>query len=111
MNEYDEDILLPAQHNLPTPANIIDGGNSVLTISKRRALWFTAIICCAVVVALGTLTTWHAKLITRGETSVEAHINQSERKRLLLQNKIYINPYDFGPEKNWRLFLGLVRGR
>lgn len=70
-----------------------------------------AITCSAVVVALGTLCSWHAKLITRGETSVEAHINQSERKRLLLQNKIYINPYNFGPKKNWRLFLGLVRGR
>jgi hypothetical protein len=25
--------------------------------------------------------------------------------------QVYINPYDFGRRKNWRLFLGLVRGR
>ncbi|KNC33173.1 hypothetical protein FF38_03639 [Lucilia cuprina] len=111
LHEYDDDVLLPAQHNLPTPAHVIMNGNGIYNIGKRRALWFMAIICSAVVVALGTLCSWHAKLITRGETSVEAHINQSERKRLLLQNKIYINPYNFGPEKNWRLFLGLVRGR
>lgn len=93
---------------MPTPANVVDGSN---VISKRRSLWFMAILCPAVVVALGTLSSWHVKLITRGETSVEAHINQSEHKRLLLQNKIYINPYNFGPKKNWQLFLGLVRGR
>jgi len=25
--------------------------------------------------------------------------------------QVYINPYDFGRRKNWRLFLGMVRGR
>lgn len=107
LNEYDEDVLLPAQHNLPTPADVVDSN----AISKRRALVFMAFMCSAVVLALGTLCSWHAILITRGETSVEAHINQSERKRLILQNKTYLNPYNFGAKKNWRLFLGLVRGR
>lgn len=110
LNEYDEDLLLPAQHNLPTPAELYDA-NSAHIASRRRALWFMAFMCVAVVIALGTLCSWHAKLITRGETSIEAHINQSERRRYQAQNKIYINPYNFGPKKNWRLFLGLVRGR
>uniref|UniRef100_A0A1I8MF10 Palmitoyltransferase n=1 Tax=Musca domestica TaxID=7370 RepID=A0A1I8MF10_MUSDO len=110
LNEYDEDLLLPAQHNLPTPAELYEA-NSAHIASRRRALWFMAFMCVAVVIALGTLCSWHAKLITRGETSIEAHINQSERRRYQAQNKIYINPYNFGPKKNWRLFLGLVRGR
>lgn len=25
--------------------------------------------------------------------------------------QVYINPYDFGRRRNWRLFLGVVRGR
>lgn len=70
-----------------------------------------AVVNVAVVIALGSLCIWHAKLITRGETSIEAHINEAERKRLLQLKRIYINPYNFGTKKNWKLFLGLVRGR
>lgn len=106
-HEYDDILLPPAVHNLPTP--IDDSETSSPT--RRRALWFMAFTNVAVVIALGSLCTWHAKLITRGETSVEAHINEAERKRLLKQNRIYINPYNFGTKKNWKLFLGLVRGR
>jgi palmitoyltransferase len=65
----------------------------------------------AVLIALGTLMTWHAKLISRGETSVESHINKSEMKRLSAQGKSFFNPYDFGRKNNWRIFLGLSRGR
>uniref|UniRef100_A0A1A9VAV3 Palmitoyltransferase n=1 Tax=Glossina austeni TaxID=7395 RepID=A0A1A9VAV3_GLOAU len=110
LNEYDEDILLPAQHDLPTPAYAVDA-NSPYVLARRRALWFMAFINLGVIMALGTLCCWHAKLISRGETSIEAHINQAQRKVMLLQNKIYINPYNFGLKMNWRLFLGVVRGR
>ncbi|EDW45203.1 palmitoyltransferase ZDHHC16 [Drosophila sechellia] len=106
-NEYDEFMLPPAVHNLPTP--IVD--TDAASPGRRRALWFMAFTNVAVVLALGSLSIWHAKLITRGETSVEAHINEAERKRHLQQQRIYINPYNFGTKKNWKLFLGLVRGR
>lgn len=106
-NEYDDILLPPAVHNLPTPVEDPETASP----TRRRALWFMAITNVAVVIALGSLCTWHAKLITRGETSVEAHINEAERKRLLQQKRIYINPYNFGTKKNWKLFLGLVRGR
>lgn len=65
----------------------------------------------AVFIALGTLSYWHYKLIRRGETSIEAHINKSETKRLDLLGQTFKNPYDFGPRINLRLFLGLVGGR
>ncbi|XP_077992527.1 palmitoyltransferase ZDHHC16-like [Glandiceps talaboti] len=68
-------------------------------------------LCSGVVVALGALTMWHVRLITRGETSVEAHINRSETKRLKKLGLIYKNPYDFGPLENWRRFLGLGYNR
>ncbi|KAL9893652.1 palmitoyltransferase ZDHHC16 [Glossina fuscipes fuscipes] len=109
LNEYDEDIW-PAHHDLPTPANAVDA-NSPYVLGRRRALWFMAFINLGVIMALGTLCCWHAKLISRGETSIEAHINQAQRKVMLVQKKIYINPYNFGLKMNWRLFLGVLRGR
>ena len=60
---------------------------------------------------LGALTLWHAKLITQGETSIEAHVNRAETKRLKAQDQVYRNPYDFGPWHNWCLFLGMIEGR
>ncbi|KAB1270770.1 Palmitoyltransferase ZDHHC16 [Camelus dromedarius] len=42
-------------------------------------LWF---LCSSVALALGALTVWHAVLISRGETSIERHINKKERRRL-----------------------------
>lgn len=110
MKEYDDSILLPAHHDLPSPANAIDS-NSILDRHRRKALIFMAFTNIAVVLALGSLCFWHGKLITRGETSIEAHINRAQQKQFALQNKLYINPYNFGPKKNWRLFLGLVKGR
>lgn len=107
-HEYDDDLLLPAKHALPTPPTSDDGS---YTMGRRRAIIFMATTNVTAVLALGALTIWHAKLITRGETSIEALINQEETERLLKENKIYVNPYNFGARKNWKLFLGLVRGR
>ena len=39
------------------------------------------LLCSAVSVALGLLTLWHARLVQRGETSIEVHINRRERSR------------------------------
>ncbi|KAG9346128.1 hypothetical protein JZ751_007946 [Albula glossodonta] len=41
----------------------------------------------SVAIALGGLTLWHAILITRGETSIERHINCKETKRLKEKGK------------------------
>lgn len=109
MKEYDDSVLLPAHHDLPVPAD--DDSSSVFGQHRRKALIFMAFTNVAVVLALGSLCCWHCKLITRGETSIEAHINRAQQKQYVLQNKLYINPYNFGPKKNWRLFLGLVKGR
>lgn len=42
----------------------------------------------SVALALGALTLWHAALITRGETSIERHINKKERQRLQKKGKV-----------------------
>lgn len=74
---------------------------------KRKMIIFAALICVSSCLALGALAWWHAGLISRGETSIEAHINNTESQKHKNQGKVYRNPYDFGTRENWRLFLGL----
>nr|XP_037282850.1 palmitoyltransferase ZDHHC16-like isoform X2 [Rhipicephalus microplus] len=78
---------------------------------RKYYITFTVFICIGIFFALGALTMWHARLITHGETSIEAHINKTERIRLGKEGVVYKNPYDFGPRQNWRIFLGLTNGR
>ncbi|XP_043270931.1 palmitoyltransferase ZDHHC16 isoform X2 [Venturia canescens] len=77
---------------------------------RRRVIIFAGLICVGTFAALGSLTWWHAGLIARGETSIEARINSTESAKFKAMGRTYENPYDFGPRENWRIFLGL-RGR
>ncbi|XP_066095806.1 palmitoyltransferase ZDHHC16 isoform X4 [Saccopteryx bilineata] len=71
-------------------------------------LWF---LCSSVALALGALTVWHAVLISRGETSIERHINKKERRRLQAKGRVFRNHYNYGCLDNWKLFLGVDTGR
>ncbi|KAM9612174.1 palmitoyltransferase ZDHHC16 isoform 9-T9 [Morphnus guianensis] len=55
----------------------------------------------------GSFAVWHAALITRGETSIERHINKKERQRLQKKGKVFRNPYSYGSWDNWKVFLGV----
>ncbi|XP_065343644.1 palmitoyltransferase ZDHHC16 isoform X2 [Cloeon dipterum] len=77
----------------------------------RSTVIFVGLVVGGVFVALGTLAYWHAKIISKGETSIENYINKSETKRYAENGLIYQNPYDFGLLANWKLFLGLTDGR
>lgn len=81
-------------------------GQSFGVFTRRSLVFYEAFMTSATFVALGGLAAWHARLITAGQTSIEAHINRSETKRLAEQGKLYRNPYNFGPLHNWFLFLG-----
>lgn len=84
---------------------------NIHVFSRRSLVFYEAFMTTACFVTLGGLTLWHARLIHAGQTSIEAHINRSETKRLAELGKVYRNPYNFGPLHNWYLFLGLVDGR
>ncbi|XP_022355297.1 probable palmitoyltransferase ZDHHC16 isoform X3 [Enhydra lutris kenyoni] len=71
-------------------------------------LWF---LCSSVALALGALTMWHAVLISRGETSIERHINKKERRRLQAKGRVFRNHYNYGCLDNWKVFLGVDTGR
>jgi len=82
-------------------------------LSDRSLMFYEAFLVTGCFVVLGGLSIWHAKLISRGETSIEAHINKSERKRYRDEGlgQDYVNPYDFGKWRNWCLFLGMTDNR
>ena len=45
-------------------------------LSTRSLVLFQALVTSGCFLVLGGLALWHAKLISRGETSIEAHINR-----------------------------------
>lgn len=85
-----------------------------LTLSNQiyhHSVIFVFFLGFGCVIALSILSLWHARLVSRGETSIEVHINKNERKRLKKLGQTYVNPYDFGFVQNWKLFFGLTEGR
>lgn len=74
---------------------------------RRKLIIFCALICVAGLLILGGLAWWHGKLITKGETSIEARINAKEIIKYAAEGKTYQNPYDFGYKENWKIFFGL----
>ncbi|XP_050195076.1 palmitoyltransferase ZDHHC16 isoform X2 [Myiozetetes cayanensis] len=73
----------------------------------HKSVVYLWVLCSSVALALGALTLWHAALITRGETSIERHINRKERQRLQKKGKVFRNPYSYGSWDNWKVFLGV----
>ncbi|XP_023675970.1 palmitoyltransferase ZDHHC16B [Paramormyrops kingsleyae] len=75
----------------------------------HKCMIYLWVLTSSVAVALTGLTLWHAALITRGETSVERHINRKEARRLRDSGKVFRNPYNYGKVENWRIFFGVKK--
>ena len=71
-------------------------------------LFIVAITACVV---LCGFTLWHFWLVSRAETTIEFHINGTERKRLKESKQRFVNPYDLGFVLNWKMFLGINHWR
>ncbi|XP_010712912.1 palmitoyltransferase ZDHHC16 isoform X4 [Meleagris gallopavo] len=82
-------------------------GSCAVTILMKTYVQLLWLVPSSVALALGALTLWHAALITRGETSIERHINKKERQRLQKKGKVFRNPYSYGSWDNWKVFLGV----
>ncbi|XP_041803345.1 palmitoyltransferase ZDHHC16A isoform X2 [Chelmon rostratus] len=75
----------------------------------HKSIIYMWVLTSTVGVALGALTLWHAVLISRGETSIERHINSKETKRMAKRGKVYRNPYNYGRLNNWKVFFGVEK--
>ncbi|TWW81573.1 Palmitoyltransferase ZDHHC16B [Takifugu flavidus] len=102
-----KDLFLDAygtiESQTPSPSDTF----SVTTAHK--CVIFLWVLTSSVAVALGGLTLWHFILISRGETSVERHINRKESKRLWEIGKVFRNPYHHGKINNWKLLFGVEK--
>lgn len=98
--------LLPSgQTKYQTPAPTLTFRDKMI----NKSVIFMYVLTSTVGVAIGALTFWHAVLITKGETSIERHINGKETKRMAARGKVYKNPYNHGKLNNWKLFLGVEK--
>ncbi|KAJ8264497.1 hypothetical protein GJAV_G00149830 [Gymnothorax javanicus] len=75
----------------------------------HKSIIYLWVLTSSVAVALGGLTLWHAILITRGETSIERHINKKETQRLKKAGKVFRNPHNFGKFNNWKVLFGVEK--
>ncbi|CAM9376275.1 palmitoyltransferase ZDHHC16-like [Lampetra fluviatilis] len=95
-----------------SPLKLLTPASTTAEPEKREdhvhnSIVFVWVLTSTVSVVLGALTLWHAALISRGETSVERHINRKERTRLHKKGKVFRNPYHFGSLSNWKQFFGV----
>ncbi|XP_058841082.1 palmitoyltransferase ZDHHC16B-like isoform X5 [Acipenser ruthenus] len=72
----------------------------------HKCIIYLWVLCSSVALALGGLTLWHAMLISRGETSIERHINHKEKHRLQ-KGKVFQNIFHYGRMNNWKVFFGV----
>jgi len=88
------------------------GTDPLLPVDLKERFWiiYEFFLCAGVILSLGSLVIWQTYLISRGETSIERHINHRETKRLLDLGAKYKNPYHFGLYQNWRIFFGIEEG-
>ena len=87
--------------------NKIDMLLDITDPSMSYSFLFLFIVALTSCIILFGFTLWHFWLISRGETTIEFHINYSEKKRLKELDQIFVNPYDLGFLLNWKMFLGL----
>jgi hypothetical protein len=84
---------------------------SVTNPSASYTFLFLFIVAITACLVLCGFTLWHFFLISYAETTIEFHINSTERKRLKDLKEEFINPYHLGFILNWKMFLGLNHWR
>ncbi|CAB1312407.1 unnamed protein product [Coregonus sp. 'balchen'] len=98
-------ILPPGQSTYQTPPPPYTFRDKMF----HKSIIYMWVLTSTVAVALGGLTIWHAVLISRGETSIERHINNKETERMAKRGKVYKNPFNYGRLNNWKVFFGVEK--
>ena len=83
------------------------GGFTEVHAWEHVGIIYLFLLCSAVALALALLNSWHFMLLIKGETSIEVHVNKSERKKSAKCGMGYNNPYNYGWRKNIKILLGL----
>ncbi|CAG0913774.1 unnamed protein product [Notodromas monacha] len=96
--------------SLQTPDDVSFAHLSKMSPLTRSILVFLGCCCLGGMVMLSALGFWHAWLISRGETTIEYHMNKAENRRLAAVGRTFKNPYNLGFWQNWGVFLGCHDG-
>lgn len=92
----------------PHPGGFTDGDADEW---EHIGIIYLFLLTVGVTIALGMLNCYHLWLVSRGETSIEIHINKSERKKAAQRGMGYNNPYNHGLKNNMRFLFGLNNRR
>ncbi|XP_074501842.1 palmitoyltransferase ZDHHC16A isoform X1 [Sebastes fasciatus] len=102
-------LFLDAYHAIETTYQTAAPPYTLKDKIVNKSIIYMWVLTSTVGVALGALTMWHAVLISRGETSIERHLNSKERQRMEKRGRVYKNPYNYGKLNNWKIFLGVQK--
>lgn len=69
--------------------------NLNIGVFTKSLVFYEAFMSTTCFLSLGGLCLWHARLISAGQTSIEAHINK-RGQGLAQLGRLYRNPYNFG---------------
>ena len=81
------------------------------TMGEVTMVMLLFFICFGVWIGLTILGGWHLYLISKAETSIEWNDNRIISMEYSRRGRTFVNPYNYGVKKNWKLFLGLVHNR
>jgi palmitoyltransferase len=72
----------------------------------RSQVGVSTFLNVSTVLAVSILFAVQAYLISTGQTSVEWHVNRVQRRKAKQEGRPFVNPHDFGFQRNWEHFLG-----
>ena len=78
---------------------------------RTNETWLVVLVfsvSLGMIVAMITLGSWSAFLVSRGETAIEFFTNQIEAQENKRLGKKFVNPYNHGIVRTWILFLGFT---
>jgi len=73
----------------------------------KTAITFTFVLAAAIFCALTFLMLWNFYLIITAQTTIEFYSNQYLKKQMKVQGEVYINIYNLGFWRNFKIFFNI----
>lgn len=77
-------------------------------LSHRSCVVFCTMLPAAAGVAVSLLFFWHVYLLLTAQSTVEFYINRERRAAARARGRLWRNPFDLGPLRNWQQVYGTM---